>query len=285
MRFADRNSHQIFLEPEGRATCEVYVNGVSTSLPRDVQDKIFTLIPGLERASIMRYGYAVEYDFCPPTQLWPHLESKSIDGLFLAGQINGTTGYEEAAGQGLIAGLNAARKVAAQAPWLPTRDQAYIGVLVDDLVTAGTDEPYRMFTSRAEYRLLLRQDNADRRLTDDARRLGLICTERAQRYDTKLDQIDRAIRLLKDSRVDNTPGDVYMRRPEVTWDEMVQRVDGLGDIEASAALQCVYDIKYEGYVNRQKLEVERQHRLADKKIPTTFDYSSIGALRNKAQET
>jgi tRNA uridine 5-carboxymethylaminomethyl modification enzyme len=284
VRFADRNSHQLFLEPEGRGTCEVYVNGVSTSLPRDVQDKIFTLIPGLEEASIMRYGYAVEYDFCPPTQLWPHLESKSIDGLFLAGQINGTTGYEEAAGQGLIAGLNAARKVASQPPWLPTRDQAYIGVLVDDLVTAGTDEPYRMFTSRAEYRLLLRQDNADRRLTDDAQRLGLICSDRAQRYQNKIDQIERAIGLLKRSRVDTTPGDVYMRRPEVTWEEMVQRVAGLGDIEATAAQQCVYDIKYEGYVSRQKLEVEKQQRLAGKKIPAAFDYDRIGALRNEARE-
>lgn len=284
VRFADRNSHQLFLEPEGRSTNEVYVNGISTSLPRDVQDKMFKLIPGLENASIMRYGYAVEYDFCPPTQLWPHLESKSVEGLFLAGQINGTTGYEEAAGQGLIAGLNAARKVASQEPWIPTRDQAYIGVLVDDLVTAGTDEPYRMFTSRAEYRLLLRQDNADRRLTADAEQLGLISTERASRYRNKIQQIERAIKLLKQSRVDTTPGDVYMRRPEVTWDEMVSRVEGLGEIESLAAQQCVYDIKYEGYVTRQKMEVEKQHRLSGKKIPTTFNYDGIGALRNEARE-
>lgn len=284
VRFGDRNSHQLFLEPEGRTTNEVYVNGISTSLPRDVQDDMFKLIPGLEKASIMRYGYAVEYDFCPPTQLWPHLESKSVEGLFLAGQINGTTGYEEAAGQGLIAGLNAARKVAAQEPWLPTRDQAYIGVLVDDLVTAGTDEPYRMFTSRAEYRLLLRQDNADRRLTADAEQLGLISAKRGERYRNKLKQIECAIQLLKQSRVDTTPGDVYMRRPEVTWEEMVGRVEGLGDIEASAAQQCVYDIKYEGYVTRQKMEVEKQSRLAGKKIPTTFDYDRIGALRNEARE-
>ena len=284
VRFADRDSHQLFLEPEGRATCEVYANGVSTSLPRDVQDKILKLIPGLQNASIMRYGYAVEYDFCPPTQLWPHLESKSVDGLFLAGQINGTTGYEEAAGQGLIAGLNAARKVASQPPWLPTRDQAYIGVLVDDLVTAGTDEPYRMFTSRAEYRLLLRQDNADRRLTADAQRLGLICSDRSRRYQAKIDQIDRAIRLLQEARVDSTAGDVYMRRPEVTWEEMVGRIPELAAIEASAAQQCVYDIKYEGYVSRQKLEVEKQLRLAGKKIPAAFDYDRIGALRNEAKE-
>ena len=168
VRFADKTGHQLFLEPEGWKTQEVYVNGISTSLPRDVQDQMFRMIKGLENARIMRYGYAVEYDFCPPTQLWPHLESKRVGGLFFAGQINGTTGYEEAAGQGLIAGLNAARQTASKEPWVPTRDQAYIGVLVDDLVTAGTDEPYRMFTSRAEYRLLLRQDNAERRLTHQA---------------------------------------------------------------------------------------------------------------------
>jgi len=284
VRFADRNSHQLFLEPEGRQTHEVYVNGISTSLPRDVQDKMFTMIPGLEKASIMRYGYAVEYDFCPPTQLWPHLESKSVEGLYLAGQINGTTGYEEAAGQGLIAGLNAARKVAQQEPWFPTRDQAYIGVLVDDLVTAGTDEPYRMFTSRAEYRLLLRQDNADRRLTDDAERLGLISADRLRRYRDKVKQIDRAFQLLKGSRVDTTTGDTYLRRPEVNWEEMVGRVDGLGEIDRSAAQQCMYDIKYEGYVSRQKMEVEKQRRFAGQRIPKAFDYQRIGALRNEAKE-
>ncbi len=284
VRFGDKTSHQLFLEPEGRATHEVYVNGISTSLPRDVQDAMFTLIPGLEKASIMRYGYAVEYDFCPPTQLWPHLEAKSIAGLFLAGQINGTTGYEEAAGQGLIAGLNAARKVASQEPWLPTRDQAYIGVLVDDLVTAGTDEPYRMFTSRAEYRLLLRQDNADRRLTTDADQLGLISAERRQRFRRKLEQIERATEILKAARVGTVPGDVYLRRPEVTWAEMVQRCGALEAIESTAAEQCVYDIKYEGYVSRQKLEVEKQKRSAGKRIPTAFDYNRIGALRNEARE-
>ena len=284
VRFADKDKHQLFLEPEGRETEEIYVNGISTSLPRDVQDKMFRLIDGLQNAQIMRYGYAVEYDFCPPTQLWSHLESKAIDGLFLAGQINGTTGYEEAAGQGLIAGLNAARKVAGKSPWLPTRDQAYIGVLVDDLVTAGTDEPYRMFTSRAEYRLLLRQDNADRRLTEVADELGLITAARRDRYANKMVEIGRGIELLKTVRHENVVGDVYLRRPEVTWDVMCEQFPQLKSIEAAAAEQCVYDIKYEGYISRQKMEVEKQHRLAGKIIPASFDYQRIGSLRGEARE-
>ncbi|TWU42071.1 tRNA uridine-5-carboxymethylaminomethyl(34) synthesis enzyme MnmG [Novipirellula artificiosorum] len=284
VRFADKTSHQLFLEPEGRNTGEVYVNGISTSLPRDVQDQMFAMIEGLQHAQIMRYGYAVEYDFCPPTQLWASMESKRVAGLFLAGQINGTTGYEEAAGQGLIAGLNAARKVAGKEAWVPTRDQAYIGVLVDDLVTAGTDEPYRMFTSRAEYRLLLRQDNADRRLTGVADELGLIDAARRERFQTKLDQMARANQLLKAARCDKIPGDVFLRRSEVDWDEMCRRVEGLGRIDAEAAQQVLYDTKYEGYVTRQKMEVEKQHRLASKRIPATFDYDAIGPLRHEARE-
>ncbi|MGB1925899.1 MAG: tRNA uridine-5-carboxymethylaminomethyl(34) synthesis enzyme MnmG [Rubripirellula sp.] len=284
VRFAEKDGHQLFLEPEGHQTQEVYVNGISTSLPRDVQDAMFRLIPGLEKASIMRYGYAVEYDFCPPTQLWAHLESKSISGLFFAGQINGTTGYEEAAGQGLIAGLNAARKVNQLEPWIPTRDQAYIGVLLDDLVTAGTDEPYRMFTSRAEYRLLLRQDNADRRLTPIARDLGLTSHSRNQRFEEKMNQIDQARKILQKARIDNTPGDTYLRRPEVHWEEMCQHIEDLRPIDPEAAQQCVYDIKYEGYVSRQKMEVEKQQRLSTKKIPTQFDFYQIAPLRSEAKE-
>ena len=284
VRFADKSSHQLFLEPEGRQTEEVYVNGISTSLPRDVQDSMFRMIEGLENARIMRYGYAVEYDFCPPTQLWPHLETKAVQGLYFAGQINGTTGYEEAAGQGLIAGLNAARKVAGKSTWVPTRDQAYIGVLVDDLVTSGTDEPYRMFTSRAEYRLLLRQDNADRRLTPSAIDLGLIDASRHQRFTEKLRQIDLGVRLLEQSRCEGVAGNIYLRRSEVDWAEMCDRVDGLSEIGDQASQQCLYDIKYEGYVNRQKEEVARQQRMAMKKIPNKFDYASISSLRIEARE-
>ncbi|MEO1617276.1 MAG: tRNA uridine-5-carboxymethylaminomethyl(34) synthesis enzyme MnmG [Planctomycetota bacterium] len=288
VRFADKDKHQLFLEPEGHHTEEVYVNGISTSLPRDVQDEMFRLMPGLENAQIMRYGYAVEYDFCPPTQLWPHLESKTVPGLFFAGQINGTTGYEEAAGQGLIAGLNAARMVAGQSPFIPTRDQAYIGVLVDDLVTSGTDEPYRMFTSRAEYRLLLRQDNADRRLTAESDEMGLITPQRRKQFHEKISQIETAMGLLQETRVSTAKGevkgDVYLRRPEVDWEQMCERVPQLRMIGDQAAQQVVYDIKYEGYVTRQRDEVARQHRMLKKKIPTSFDYATITAMRTEAKE-
>ncbi|MCD0458470.1 tRNA uridine-5-carboxymethylaminomethyl(34) synthesis enzyme MnmG [Roseiconus lacunae] len=288
VRFADKDSHQLFLEPEGHHTEEIYVNGISTSLPRDVQDAMFRQIEGLQNAQIMRYGYAVEYDYCPPTQLWPHLESKTVPGLFLAGQINGTTGYEEAAGQGLIAGLNAARIVAGKSTWVPTRDQAYIGVLVDDLVTSGTDEPYRMFTSRAEFRLLLRQDNADRRLTADADQLGLIEATRRDAFQQKLKDIAKAMELLSASKVStakgDVKGDVYLRRPEVDWEVMCSIVPELGAIGAQAAQQVVFDIKYEGYVSRQRDEVARQQRMLKKKIPQTFDYATITAMRGEARE-
>ncbi|MGV3484565.1 MAG: tRNA uridine-5-carboxymethylaminomethyl(34) synthesis enzyme MnmG [Planctomycetaceae bacterium] len=284
VRFADKSQHQLFLEPEGRHTSEVYVNGVSTSLPRDVQDAMFRHIVGCEKAVIMRYGYAVEYDYCPPTQLWPHLESKLVGGLFFAGQINGTTGYEEAAGQGLIAGANAALKMRGSDPYVPARDEAYIGVLLDDLVTCGTDEPYRMFTSRAEYRLLLRQDNADRRLTQRGYELGLVDSSRHQRLVNKLSDMATATACLQAMRVDFVRGDVYLRRPEVTWAEMVAREPALRTISDQAAQQVEIDIKYAGYVDRQQGEVDRRKRLADKRIPAQFDYQSIKPLRAEAKQ-
>ena len=220
----------MFLEPEGRHTHEVYVNGVSTSLPRDVQDQIFKLIPGLENAQIMRYGYAVEYDFCPPDQLRPTLETKSVDGLYFAGQLNGTTGYEEAGGQGLLAGANAALKLQGDKTLILDRDQAYLGVLIDDLVTCSVDEPYRMFTSRAEYRLLLRQDNADRRLTKIAHEFGLADDDRFERLQTKEAEITRVKALLDETKHDGATLHRMLKRTECKWEELGRRlrIVGLG---------------------------------------------------------
>jgi tRNA uridine 5-carboxymethylaminomethyl modification enzyme len=284
VRFAEKSQHQLFLEPEGRSTREVYVNGVSTSLPRDVQDAMFRLIPGLERAEIMRYGYAVEYDYAPPDQLRPNLESKQVAGLFFAGQINGTTGYEEAAAQGLIAGTNAALSLTGREPLVLTRDQAYIGVLIDDLVTRGVDEPYRMFTSRAEYRLLLRQDNADRRLTPLAYELGLADEQRFRLLQAKLAEIAQVTALLEETRRDGISLAQRLRRPEVEWSELVALLPQLADITHDAADQVIFDTKYSGYVARQGVEVERQRRLAAKRIPSSFDYDRIIHLRAEARE-
>ena len=284
VRFADKQQHQLFLEPEGRNTHEYYVNGISTSLPRDIQDQLFRLIPGLENAQIMRYGYAVEYDFCPPDQLYPSLETKSVEGLFFAGQINGTTGYEEAAAQGLMAGTNAALKQQGAEPFVLERDQAYIGVLIDDIVTRGVDEPYRMFTSRAEYRLRLRQDNADRRLTPIGQRIGLVQTERVEQLEHKEAEITRLQRLLDTHRVDEVTLTKYLRRPEVTWNVLAQRVPELADVELEIAEQIVFDVKYAGYVNRQDAEVLRLQRLANKRIPAQLDYTTLPHMRNEARE-
>ena len=285
VRFADKDRHQLFLEPEGRHTNEVYVNGISTSLPRDVQDAMLRWIPGLENAQIMRYGYAVEYDFCPPDQLTPWLETKAIKGLFFAGQLNGTTGYEEAAAQGLIAGVSAALRLKGKDGLVLSRDAAYMGVLVDDLVTCGVDEPYRMFTSRAEYRMMLRQDNADRRLTELGHELGLVSDARYARYQSKLIQIGEATKALRALRIVDVPGDKYLKRPEVTWQQLAEQFpEQLNCYSPEVALQVECDVKYSGYIARQQIQVERQNRMADKSIPTDFSYDAIISLRAEARQ-
>jgi tRNA uridine 5-carboxymethylaminomethyl modification enzyme len=284
VRFAEKDRHQLFLEPEGRRTAEVYLNGLPTSLPRDVQDAMVRLIPGLERAEILRYGYAIEYDYAPPEQLKPSLETKAVAGLFLAGQVNGTTGYEEAAGQGLLAGVNAALALRGEEPLVLRREQAYLGVMIDDLVTRGVDEPYRMFTSRAEYRLLLRHDNADRRLTPIGRRLGLVDDARWQKLVDKEAEIALVIQMLETTRAGGLPLATLLRRTETSWEQLVALEPGLRSVSPAVAEQVTHDAKYAGYIARQEIDIARQRRLAERRIPETFDYARVRQLRAEARE-
>jgi tRNA uridine 5-carboxymethylaminomethyl modification enzyme len=286
VRFADRQQHQIFLEPEGRHTLEYYCNGISTSLPRDVQEAIIARIAGLEHAEIMRFGYAVEYDYAPPVQLRPTLETKAVRHLFFAGQINGTTGYEEAASQGLIAGINAARSVKNEPPAVIDRSQGYIGVLIDDLVTRGVDEPYRMFTSRAEYRLVLRHDNADLRLTELGRSLGLVDDHRWARFQGRRDAITRLRSLLTSTKAQGDTLFQALRRPGTTWGNLLALEPDLHGLEFAADVidQVTIEAKYDGYIHRQLDQIERSRRLEDKTIPADLDYRSIPQLRAEARD-
>lgn len=301
VRFPERESHHVFLEPEGLDTSEVYPNGVSTSLPPDVQLAFLRTIPGLENVEIMRPGYAIEYDFVDPVQLQPSLETKIIKGLFLAGQINGTSGYEEAAAQGLMAGINAVNSLRSLAPLLLGRDQAYIGVMIDDLVTCGTSEPYRMFTSRAEYRLLLREDNADQRLTPVGRELGLITAERWECFLEKLEQIELGRNLLGTLRVSPSDQEAIrilglsdlkngvsltqlLRRPEIEVEDLLFIDERLALFTKDVREQLQVEIKYEGYISRQKEVVERFRRSEQMDIPDNIDYSSMDGLSTEVRE-
>ena len=282
-RFADRDRHQVILEPDGLDTEEVYANGISTSLPLDAQEALVRSIPGLERAEIMRPGYAIEYDFVHPTQLAPTLECRAAPGLYLAGQINGTTGYEEAAALGLWAGVNAAAAVLEREPFLPDRSECYMAVLVDDLVTKGTLEPYRMFTSRAEYRLLLREDNADLRLTPAGHRLGLVSPERYEAVERRRAQTAAEIRRLESTRVAGTPLLQLLRRPEITYAD-VRRLDPQALADVDVARQVEVSAKYEGYIRRMLDDVARFKRLEERRIPDGVDYRAIPGLSTEIRE-
>ncbi|WP_411897689.1 tRNA uridine-5-carboxymethylaminomethyl(34) synthesis enzyme MnmG [Elizabethkingia occulta] len=304
-RFAERNRHQLFVEPEGWNTIEIYVNGFSSSLPEDVQIKAMRHIPGFENVKVFRPGYAIEYDYFPPTQLKHTLETKIIDNLYFAGQINGTTGYEEAAGQGLIAGINAHNKVFDKEEFILSRDEAYIGVLVDDLITKGTEEPYRMFTSRAEYRLLLRQDNADIRLTEKAHKLGLASDERLQKVENKIAKSSELEEFLKSKSVkvddinpileENSSSPVnqsfraaqILTRPNIDLNKLC----AIEEIKNKAAEytdevreQAEINIKYKGYIDKEKENVAKLHRLENIKIPENFDYSKVNSLSAEAKQ-
>ncbi|WP_379155960.1 tRNA uridine-5-carboxymethylaminomethyl(34) synthesis enzyme MnmG [Paenibacillus sp. sgz5001063] len=302
VRFSDKSQHQIFLEPEGKNTAEYYVQGLSTSLPEDVQLAVLRSIPGMEKVEMMRNGYAIEYDAMVPTQLWPSLETKRLPGLFTAGQINGTSGYEEAAGQGVIAGINAARKVQEKDPVVLDRSQGYIGVLIDDLVTKGTNEPYRLLTSRAEYRLLLRHDNADLRLTPIGYDIGLIPKQRYEAFLEKKERVEHEIIRLRETKV--KPIDVnstlaefesapivdgsnlltLMRRPELTYSFVDQVSPSAEDLDEEMKEQVEIQIKYAGYIEKQLQHVEKLQKMEKKKIPDDINYNEIHGLAMEARQ-
>ena len=301
-RFSDKPRHQIFLEPEGRNTREVYVQGLSTSLPEHVQKKLLASIPGLENAEMMRAGYAIEYDSVIPTQLWPTLETKKIQGLYTAGQINGTSGYEEAAGQGLMAGMNAAAKVLGREEIILDRSDAYIGVLIDDLVTKGTNEPYRLLTSRAEYRLLLRHDNADLRLTEKGYKAGMISEERYAKFQLKKAKIEQEIARLREVIIkpnattqevirsvggaelkDGIRGADLLKRTEMTYDLVASLTPSEIELSDDIKEQIEIQLKYEGYIQKALQQVEKMKKLENKKIPENIDYDAISSLATEAR--